>query len=264
MKAYFESVRNKMLEALAEKEFTLKSEEYGKKNIYAILENQTESLLLEYDFSAKQFYLSRGEAGCAKDDYVRSQSYLFDPDDGDEMRHTAGVANEFLDTLLAAKKSSLPTAAQRRKKDKDSDESSAVFFVNRIATVLPECREPLLRHKSHYGILLPRHFCEEVVTVALRDVIAGGQKAKLRSFFEFINTIYPNADMDAKAIIMQVIMPVLTEEKDIEFVESIVSTDFRKSWAAAKRYFGKEIKPEKVSAYAKLAKYQADTLNSQR
>lgn len=259
MKQYFESVRNKMLDTLAERAFELKSEDYSAKAITAIIENETESLRLQYVYSSKQFVLGRGEVGCGEDDYSQTQAYLFDPESGDEMRHTASVANEFLDTLQSRKPAKL-SSSQKKKKDKDSDESSAVFFVNRVATVLPECREPLLRHKSHYEALLPRYFCEEVVTVALRDAFNKGEKAKQRSFFELINTIYPNGDMDTKAIIMQVIMPVVQSEQEIAFVEGIVSAEFKKAWNAGKRYHGKEVKPEKVSAYAKMAKYQAETL----
>lgn len=258
MKQYFESVKNKMLETLGEKAFELKTESTSGKAITAIMENETESLRLEYVFSDKQFVLSRGEVGCASDDYVRAQSYLFDPEAGDEMRHTSSVANEFLDTLQSRKPVNY-ASSQKKKKDKDSDESSAVFFVNRVATVMPECREPLLRHKSHYGELLPRYFCEEVVAVALRDAFAKGEKAKQRSFFELINSIYATSDLDTKAIIMQVIMPEVGEEQRA-FVESIMSVEFKKAWSAAKKYHGKEVKPEKVSAYAKMAQYQADTL----
>ena len=259
MKQYFESVKNKMLDTLSERSYAVKSENHNSKALCAILENETDSLKLEYVFESKQFVLSRGEAGCASDEYNRSQSYLFDPEAGDEMRHTASVANEFLDTLQSRKPVNY-ASSQKRKKDKDSDESSADFFVNRIPSVLPECREPLLRHKSHYGSLLPRHFCEEVVTVAVREAFEKGEKGKLRSFFELVSNIYAVGDMDAKAIIMQVIMPAVQSEQEIALAENAVSADFKKAWAAAKKYHGKEVKPEKVSAYAKLAKYQAETL----
>ncbi len=263
MKQYFESVKNKLLDGLTEKAYEIKSENTSGKAITAVLENETDSLRLEYVFATKQFVLSRGEIGCGADDYVQSQAYLFDPEAGDEMRHTASVANEFLDTLQS-KKPVKYTAAQKRKKDKDSDESSAIFFVNRVATVLPECREPLLRHKSHYGDLLPRHFCDEVVTVALRDAFAKGEKAKQRSFFELVNGIYATGDLDTKAIIMQVIMPVVETEQQRSFVEGIVSAEFKKAWNAAKKYHGKEVRPEKVSAYAKMAQHQTETLAGMR
>jgi len=263
MKQYFESVKNKMMEGLAEKGFELKNEHQSGKAITAIMENESESLRLEYVFGSKQFVLGRGEAGCGADDYAQSQAYLFDPEAGDEMRQTTSVANEFLDTLQSRKPAKY-SSAQKRRKDKDSDESSAVFFVNRVATVLPECREPLLRHKSHYENLLPRHFCEEVVTVALRDAFANGEKAKQRAFFEFVNNIYPTGDLDTKAIIMQVIMPVVETDKQREFVESVVSSDFKKAWTAARKFHGKEVKPEKVSPYAKMAQYQTDTLAGTR
>ncbi len=250
-----------MMDGLAEGGYAVRSENYTGKVLTAIMENDTDALMLEYVTADKQFVLSRGEAGCAEDAFVQSTVYLFDPEAGDDMRQTASVANEFLDTLQT-KKPAAGSGSYRRKKekDKDSDESTAIFFVNRIATVLPECREPLLRHKNHYGTVLPRHFCEEVVCVAVKDAFANGDKGRQRGFAELLNSIYPGGDMDTKSIIMQVLMPVITEEKDVAFVEGIVSDDFKKAWGAAKKYFGKEIKPEKRTAYAKMANFQADTL----
>lgn len=261
MKDFFNSVKTKMLDGLSDKGYTVKSENYTGKVLTAVLENETEALMLEYVTADKRFVLSRGEAGCADDAFAQSQVYLFDPEAGDDMRQTASVANEFLDTLQTKKPAGAGGAYRRKKeKDKDSDESTAIFFVNRIATVLPECREPLLRHKNHYGVVLPRYFCEEVVTVAVKDIFANGEKGKQRAFIDLLGSIYPGGDMDTKSIIMQVLMPVITEENDIQFVESIVSADFKKAWTAAKKFFGKEIKPEKRTAYAKMAQYQADTL----
>ena len=264
MKEYFDSVRTKLLEGLAEGGYSIKSENYTGKNLTAVLGNETDALRLEYSTGEKKFILSRGEAGCADADFVQSQVYLFDPEAGDDMRQTASVANEFLDTLQSKKPQTGGAYRRKKEKDKDSDESSAVFFVNRIATVLPECREPLLKHKSHYGTVLPRHFCEEVVTVAVADIFAKGEKGKQRAFADLLNTIYPTADMDAKAIIMQVIMPVISDERDVEFFEELVSAEYKKAWNAAKRYFGKDVKPEKLTAYAKMAKHQAETLAGRR
>lgn len=264
MKEFFDSVRTKLLEGLAEGGYAIKSENYTGKVLTAVLESETEALRLDYSTTEKKFILSRGEAGCSADDFVQSQVYLFDPEAGDDMRQTSSVANEFLDTLQTKKPQAGSTYRRKKEKDKDSDESSAVFFVNRIATVLPECREPLLKHKSHYGTVLPRHFCDEVVTVAVSDIFSKGEKGKQRAFADLLNSIYPVADMDAKAIIMQVIMPVITDERDIQFVEEMVSPEFKKAWNAAKRYFGKEVKPEKLTAYAKMAQHQAETLAAHR
>jgi len=260
MKEYFNSVKTKMLEGLSESGYAVKSENYTGKVLTAVMENKTDALMLEYNTADKRFVLSRGEAGCADDAFVQSQVYLFDPEAGDDMRQTNSVANEFLDTLQTKKPAASSTYRRKKEKDKDSDESTAIFFVNRIATVLPECREPLLRHKNHYGTVLPRYFCEEVVTVAVKDIFANGEKAKQRALADLINSIYPGGDMDTKAIIMQVIMPVIDNEKDVEFVEGMVSPEFNKAWGAAKKYFGKEIKPEKRTAYAKMANYRPDTL----
>ena len=61
------------------------------------------------------------------------------------------------------------------KKERDTDESSAVYFVNRIPGVLPEFREPLLLHKVYFDMLLPNKFCEEVVNSAVARLLSGSK-----------------------------------------------------------------------------------------
>jgi len=177
MKECFISVKNKLLEGLSDQGFELKSESTGSDRMTAVIANSEEKLLLEYN--KKLFTLYRGAADESDKDLAKAQTYLFDKEAGDGIRETVSVANEFLETLQ--KKSSTETSAaqiKRRSKDRDTDETTAVFFVNRIATVMPECREPLKQHKIHYEQILPRWFCEEVVLVAQRNMIAKTKRAK--------------------------------------------------------------------------------------
>lgn len=262
MKLFFESVKTKLLDNLSEQGYALLSEGSNDESIFALLQSEKDALKIEYLYENRLFVLSRGEADCAEGDFTRVQSYLFDKDAGDGLRETISVVNEFTDTLTS--KQARSYAAQKKKKDKDSDESSAIFFVNRIPTVLPECREPLLRHKEHYEQLLPRHFCSEVVTKAVADMLRNREKAKTRAFFEMVSTLYTQGDLDTQSIIMQVIMPVVSDPEDEKFIIECVPADFKKSWQAAKRWFGKEVKPEKASIFAKASQYQTDTLRDSK
>lgn len=269
MKQHFETVTRKMMEQLSQSGYEIKDEKYGDMLYSAVMANSEETVRVEYGFADKLFVLYRGEPGAASaEEMTRSQTYLFDEHAGDGEREAVGVANEFLETLGGQAGGGIVVQSQqkkKKKKDKDSDESTAEFFVNRIPSVLPECRDPLLTHKGHYGQLLPRWFCEEVVVPAVRKLISEGVKTpKARNFFQLVESMYAKGDLDTKAIIMQVIMPELADEDDIEAVMANAGDDFKKAFAAGKKFFGKEVKPEKVSAIVKAAQYQAETLRDMR
>lgn len=267
MKQHFETVTKKLMDQLSAKGFEIKDENYGDKLYSVLIENDKETVRVEYSLEDKLFVLYRGESG-SDDEMTRSQTYLFDEQAGDSTREAAGVANEFLETLQGQTGGGLVVQSQQKKKKKknqDGDESTAEFFVNRIPSVMPECRDALLSHKSHYGQLLPRWFCEEVVVPAMRSMLRDGVKtSKARDFFQLLGSMYAKGDLDTKAIIMQVLMPEVTDEDDVDAVMAMVGDELKKGYAAGKKYFGKNVKPEKVSAMIKAAQYQAETLRDMR
>lgn len=262
MKECFTIVRNKLVEGLASAGYALKSEDTSGSRMTAIIASADEQLKLEYN--DKLFILYRGAVDETEANLVKSQTYLFDKSAGDGVREAAGVANEFLETLQKKAGAGLPAAqAQRRRKDKDTDENDAIFFVNRIATVLPECREPLAAHKKHYEQLLPRFFCEEVVSVAQNDMIKSGNKGKLAEYCQLLENMYTKGDLDTRSIIMQVLLGSV-DSADYAKLEPCFDSEFVKAWAAARKLYGKNVRPEKKSAMAKFAAHQAETLNGSR
>ncbi|MBQ4312724.1 MAG: hypothetical protein IJC18_00815 [Clostridia bacterium] len=265
MKQCFDIVKVKLLEALSEKEYRLESDKHDGDVMSALYLSEKDSIKLEYDMKSKLFNLYRGDEEGKEDSFARTQTYLFDFENGDGIKEAAGVANEFIDTMQGSELKPLPSAAkQRKRKDKDSDESSAEFFVNRIPSVMIECREPLFKHKTHYGQVLPRQFCEEVVTVAMHDMLKKGDKKKINDFFTLLSNMYKQGDLDARSIIIQVLLNDVTNPVDKELVESILDPEVEKAWSAGRRYIGKKVKPEKMNKMAMIAQYQAETLKNKK
>ncbi len=260
MKECFNSVKNRILEGLAADGYQLISENIGSGHMTAVIANEENKLLLEYN--KKLFVLYRGSVEDANTDLVKSQTYLFDKEAGDGIRETVSVANEFLETLQKKPGEGLSPAVQARKanKAKDSDETTAVFFVNRVATVMPECREPLKQHKNHYEQILPRWFCEEVVLTAQRDMLKKNDKVKMAAYFQLLAAMHGKGDLDTRAIIMQVLLADI-DKADYPRIEVYFDEQFLKVWNAARKYHGRKVRAEKKTAMAKLAAYQAETLN---
>ncbi len=234
----------------------------------AILTNGTTNVKIVYSPDVKRFFLFTGEADCGEDGYQQIQSYFYEPtgDNIVDLREAGSVANEFADTMGApAPVSLIPDSARKlSRKERENDDTSAVYFVNRIPGVLPECREPLLMHKEYFGMLLPNKFCEEVVISAVARLLSDkSRKPQAEEFFAFLSKMYDSGDMDVKSIITMTILNSITGQERIEYVEGLLSETLRKSWKSARKFIGKTVKPEKESKYKQAAdQYRAQLMQN--
>ena len=186
----------------------------------AVLTNGNMNVKIVYAPDNKRVFLFTGEAGCGDDDYEQAQSYFFESsgDNYTDLREAGSVGNEFADTLGAsAPVTVIPDSARKlSKKDRENDDTSAVYFVNRIPGILTECREPLLMHKEYFGMLLPNKFCEEVVISAVTRLLNDkSRKSQAEEFFAFLNKMYDSGDMDVKSIITMTILNSITGQERI-------------------------------------------------
>lgn len=264
MSIYFEAVVSRFIENL--KEFEVMSSEDQGENEAAILTDGSLKAKIVYSPDVRRFFLFKGDADCADDDFVQMQSYFFEPtgDKDADLREAGSVANEFTDTFggTSAAVPIVPDSSRKAsRKDRENDETSAVYFANRIPSVLPECREPLLQHKEYFEMLLPNKFCDEVVNAAVAKLLSDkSQKKKTEEFFAFLDKMYVSGDLDVKSIITMTILNNITGEERMAYVEGLLSDDLKKSWRAARRFIGKEVKPEKETTYQQLSKHYRSQL----
>ena len=256
MSVFFDAAISRFIEN--KKGFSVLSAENTGAQEFAILSDGNVNAKIVYSPDIKRFLLFKGDVGCSDNDYTQLQSYLFEPteDEAANVREAYSVANEFSETLCGpAPKNIIPEASRKlSKKERDSDESSAIYFVNRIPGVLPECREPLLLHKEYFDMLLPNKFCEEVVVSAVTRLLSDkSRKPQAEQFFAFLNKMYDSGDMDVKSIITMTILNSITGEERIEYVEGLLSDTLKKSWKSAMKFIGKQVKPEKESKYKQIS-----------
>ena len=249
MKKSFDAAKNRFLGLLSADGYKIESEHCDDTGCWAVYKNDKDKLKLELNPSEKRFFLYRGEADTPDDQLAQDQSYLFDLDGGDGERQAESAAYEFADTIASPRPVAKQNSYQRQKRDKTTDESSAAFFINRIPSIMPECREPLLKHKAHYEVLLPNFFCEEVVKPAMLEMLRkGDDQKKASAFFELLSNQYKGGELNAKSIIVQTLLNSITDERQIEYAESKMDEELKKAWKAGRKYIGKDIKPEKKSA----------------
>ena len=267
MSNYFEAVTGKFIENLSAFRVVSTDSEGGNESV--VLTDGSVNAKIVYSPDVKRFFLFKGTADCTEDGYEQMQSYFFEPsgDESADLRDAVSVANEFCETFAGVDSlaPNIPAASRKlSKKERESDENSAVYFANRIPAVLPECREPLLQHKEHYGMLLPNKFCDEVVNAAVDKMLGDKTRKKdTEAFFTLLDKMYATGDMDVKSIITMTILNHITGEERIEYVESLLSDGTRKAWKSARRFIGKKVKPEKESKYQQLSqKYRSQLMDS--
>lgn len=254
---YFEAAIARFTENLDK--FKVVSSENANGHETAVLTDGKTSAKIVYAPDVNRFYLFKGAADCGDDGFEEVQSYFFEltGDNASDLREALSVANEFSESFDGGVQAvTVPSSSRTAsKKDRENDETSAVYFVNRIPSVLPECREPLLQHKEHYEMLLPNKFCDEVVTAAVAKVLSDKtQKKKAEELFAFFEKMYYSGDMDVKSIITMTILNSITGEERIAYVEGLLSSDMAKAWRSARRFIGRQVKPEKETAYQQLTK----------
>lgn len=266
MSMYFDAAVTRLTENLDKFHKVSAAAENGTES--AIFTDGEVSLKLVYAPELKRFYLFRGEADCADDAFEQIQTYYYETTDDKaaDLREAMSVANEFSENFASPAPIVAAPASSRasERKDRENDETSAIFFVNRIPGVLPECREPLLQHKAHYEMLLPNKFCSEVVNAAVAKLLSDKtQKNKAEEFFAFLEKMYFSGDMDVKSIITMTILNNISGEERIAYVEEMLSSDMNKAWRAARRFIGKTVKPEKETTYQQMSrKYREQIQNS--
>ena len=266
MSIFFDSAISRFIEN--NKDFAVASAETKGNQEIAVLTDGKINAKIVYSPDSKRFFLFKGDFNCSDGDYTELQSYFFDPmgDNASDTREAVSVANEFSETIGGPAPVSIIPEASRKlsKKERDSDESSAVYFVNRIPGVLPECREPLLMHKEYFEMLLPNKFCEEVVVSAVARLLSDkSRKSQAEQFFAFLNKMYDSGDMDVKSIITMTILNSITGQERIEYVETLLSDGLKKSWKSARKFIGKEVKPEKESKYKQMSdKYREQLMQN--
>ena len=267
MSIFFEAMTGKLLENLGAFRVVSADSDGGKETV--VLTDGSVNAKVVYAPDVKRFFLFKGAADCTDDGYEQMQSYFFEPsgDEGSDLRDAVSVANEFSETFAGvdALSPNIPAASRKlSKKERESDENSAVYFANRIPAVLPECREPLLQHKEHYGMLLPNKFCDEVVNAAVDKMLDDKTRRKdAEAFFALLDKMYATGDMDVKSIITMTVLNHITGEDRIATVEGLLSDGTRKAWKSARRFIGKKVKPEKESKYRQLSqKYRSQLMDN--
>ncbi|MDR1001793.1 MAG: hypothetical protein LBL82_00780 [Oscillospiraceae bacterium] len=250
MNEYFEIVRTKLANSLAEKGYSAnpaKSEGDTESICFTTAED---GVILEYKKDENKFFLSRFNVEDGEDSAVSAQISYFSEEAGYGKKDAESIAGEFVETLTSptsksAKERLARAVASTAKKESAGSEDNVTpkFFINRIPTYLPDCRLALIAHKEHYETLLPVKFCEEVVVESFNNMLDTGEQSP-DDFLLFLSNSHEKGDLSTKGLIVQIILNSVNS-RHWDYLSDKMSDSLKKAWNAGKRYIGKEVEPEK-------------------
>lgn len=198
-------------------------------------------------------------------DWRSLATWMFDPEVNDA-KDANSIANDFIATMRTP---SDRQRAQRQIKKKKRDEDGnvdPVFLFKRLVTVFPELQQEIFDEEDCYYPFRAVTFAKASVVPKVNALLASKDKQLITKLGAVLNAQYKNGDMDCRSVITIVILNGIEGEKNDKIMAEQLDESLGKAWAHAKRYRGKEVKPEKPKKVSKFKQYaqNAQTLNEQR
>lgn len=201
---------------------------------------------LLYDGKRKSFLLRSTNLVDGKPkDWRTLSTWLFDPESGDR-GDAESIVNDFLEVVRGPKRVEMVQQQQQRKRQKGDERSvDPMFFVNRLAGLFPDLKEPLNQEKITYGqvryiTFIKTHALPEMESL-LRDYPDSDPARKLG---ELLDDMYKSGDLDLRSIVTYVVIDGLTAGS-FETLYGLMGEELQKVAKPARKLIGKNIKPEK-------------------
>lgn len=169
-------------------------------------------------------------------------TWMFDPE-RDTMKEASSIANDFCDALSAP---SAIKKAKQAKKSKKSEDGNAdpLFLSKRFLTLFPDMKDEIRDEQDCYYPFRGVTFARASIVPRVNKLVHEGKAADLKKLGGILNAQYTNGDADTRSIITIVILNAIPEEDEAK-IEEHLSDNLKKSYAHAKKYRNKTVKPEK-------------------
>ena len=176
-------------------------------------------------------------------DWKTLATWLYD-DETSDRKDAESIANDFLDGVAGTV--AIRRAKQVKQKKKKSDDGSAdpKFLAKRFVTFFPELKDEIQNEEDCYYPFRGATFAKEHIAPKVAPFLRRAKGKELRKFAGLFNTQYANGDVDTRSIITIVILNAL-EDQDFETLCEELDEDTQKAAKAARKYRGREVKPEK-------------------
>ena len=169
-------------------------------------------------------------------------TWLYDEETSSQ-KDAESIANDFIEGVsgtIAVKR-----AKQVKQKKKKGDDGSAdpKFLAKRFVAYFPELKDEIKMEEDCYYPFRGATFAKEHIAPRVADYIKRANNKETEKFANVFNVQYGNGDRDTRAVITIVILNSL-EDEEFYKVSEFFNDDLEKAAKAARKYKGKEVKPE--------------------
>ncbi len=236
-KNYFEVICDMILSSERLKKFNVKKKEKDK----VVLHIGDLCYEIIYNNEKKQIILNSVDVN--SEERKELSLWLLDNESANQ-KDADMISKDFIDVVAGKEKSSV----KQTKKKSSSDESNitGLFFANRMTNIFPELKEEIQNEKEFYSDFRSAAFAKEHIVYKITELVQEGkEKTKISKLGKLLSDLYQNGNMDVRSIITMVILNSIEDEKAISNIKPALSEELQKAWAAALKYKGKNVKPEK-------------------
>lgn len=246
----FDLIASKVEEELAKSNFTREKVSSSDSNeLVALFTSENVAYSVVYTKDRQQMILRTcamtAEEG-PDNDWKTLATWLYD-DETATQKDAESIANDFIDGVSGTV--AIKRAKQSKSKKKKSDDGNAdpKFLAKRFITAFPELREEIQREEDYYYPFRGATFAKEHIAPKLPAYIRSANSKELEKFTGIFNLQYGNGDVDTRAVITTVLLNSL-DDSDYEKMAPYFNDELRVAAKFARKYKGKEVKPEVVKA----------------
>lgn len=196
-------------------------------------------------------------------DWRALATWMFDPEINDK-KDANSIANDFVATVSAPVRQKAQQRQLKKKKRDEDGNVDPVFLYKRLVTVLPDLKDEIFNEEDCYDPFRSATFAKTFVVPKVNELLSSGNRQQITKLGAVLSAQYKNGDMDCRSIITIVILNGIEGEKNEELMDEALDDMLKKAWKFARRYRGKEVKPEKPKKKSKFQQMAAQNLNDTR
>lgn len=196
-------------------------------------------------------------------DWRALATWMFDPEINDK-KDANSIANDFVATVSAPVRQKAQQRQLKKKKRDEDGNVDPVFLYKRLVTVLPDLKDDIFNEEDCYDPFRSATFAKNFVVPKVNELLSSGNRQQITKLGAVLSAQYKNGDMDCRSIITIVILNGIEGEKNEELMDEALDDMLKKAWKFARRYRGKEVKPEKPKKKSKFQQMAAQNLNDTR
>lgn len=249
-----ELITNRLNEVLSGQGFTLTQMGKTDTNRPTLFFGESSAYAVVYEKKSKKFQMRQTALDGQKQpgEWNNMSEWLFDPA-ADTLKDAESIANDFCDSVevVVHKRAAVQKAKKEKTEEKYVDPA---FLMKRFIPIFPEISFAIQAHRKMYGAIIPHAMCREFVCPMMQQLLHDPEaKRRQERFFEVLSRNYENGDLDTKSLITLGILNSITDARDVELAEGMISDELKTAWKCARKYRNKKVKPEKVKKRTQLS-----------